>query len=130
MDLNSIRASVATADREVEFVVNGKPTGWFFTLRHESSPEIQKLNRAYQSKVTQASVKGKKAEVQRLMDAHPENLRVAHVVTWRWADGESDGRPAFSEKELRAALSDDVLGYHLRQFLDQETGALDDFLEA
>jgi hypothetical protein len=64
------------------------------------------------------------------MKEHEDGLRVAHVVNWRWEDGpdEDDGRPEFTAKELRKLLQHKVVGFHLRKFIDEEVGSLEDFL--
>ena len=51
MNLNELRDAVQTVDREVEFRPVGKPTGMFFSLRHESSPQVQEVMRQFQAKV-------------------------------------------------------------------------------
>ena len=128
MDLSSIGAAVETTEREVEFKAAGKPTGWIFTLRHESAPEVQAVMRAFQAKVRELALKRKNAAYKNLVDEHENTLRAAHVAGWKWAQGESDKRPAFSKKELMTVLDDRKLGYHVKAFIDEEVGSLEDFL--
>jgi hypothetical protein len=131
MNLNDIKDAVQTVNREVEFKPVGEPTGWYFELRHESAIEVQRVMRAFQSKVRDLTLKRKTAAYKDLVVQHEDSLRIAHVANWRWEKGEDDeaGRPAFSKKELRSLLNDERLGYHLKSFIDEEVGSLDDFLE-
>ncbi|MGH8033827.1 MAG: hypothetical protein ACREO9_01285 [Lysobacterales bacterium] len=131
MDLNSIKEAVRTTDREVEFKVSGHTTGWFFKLRHESSPEVQEVMRQFQSRVRELALKRKNSQYQNLVAEHENRLRVSHVAGWRWEQGDDEaaGRPAFSKKELTTVLEDAVLGYHIKTFIDEEVGSLEDFLE-
>jgi len=130
MNLNEIKNAVQTQDREIEFKPAGTPTGMFFILRHESSKEVQAVMRAFQSKVRDLTLKRKTTAYQNLVADHEDKLRAAHVVTWRWEQGadEDEGRPEFSKKELSAMFNDSVLGYHIKKFIDEEVGSLDDFL--
>jgi hypothetical protein len=132
MNLKEIRAAVQTVNREVEFKPVGTPTGWHFELRHESSQEVQKVVRQFQAKVRDLTLKRKTSAYQDLVSAHENRLRIAHVAGWRWekGDDEKKGRPPFSVKELKAVLeADDELAYLLKNFIDEEVGSLDDFLE-
>ena len=130
MNVNDIKATVQTETREIEFRPVGSPTGWFFELRHESSSEVQEVMRRFQSKVRDLTLKRKTTAYQNLVNQHEDHLRVAHVARWRWEEGvdEEDGRPEFSKKELRNLFHDERLGYHLKSFIDEEVGSLDDFL--
>lgn len=130
MGLNEIKDLVETKDREVEFRPAGpsKPTGWFFNLRHESHEEVQEVIRVFNSKVRELALKRKNAAYKALAEDHENRLRVAHVSGWRWAQGEDENHPAFSKKELRALLNDKQLGYHIKTFIDEEVGSLEDFL--
>ena len=129
MNLNEIKSAVTTVNREVEFKPAGQPTGWFFELRHESAPEVQEVMRRFQAKVRDLTLKRKTSAYQNLVAAHEDSLRIAHVAGWRWDKGEGKGRPPFSKQELKALLNDDTLGYHLKAFIDEEIGSLEDFLE-
>ena len=130
MNLNEIKAAVQTVDREVEFKPAGVATGWFFQLRHESSPEVQEVMRRFQAKIRDLTLKRKTSQYQSLVTAHEDSLRIAHVAGWRWDKGadEAAGRPEFSKRELKTLLNDDNLSYHLKSFIDEEVGSLDDFL--
>lgn len=130
MNLNDIKNAVQTVDREVEFKPVGRSTGWYFTLRHESAPEVQDVMRRFQAKVRELTLKRKTSAYQDLVARHEDSLRIAHVATWRWDKGDDaeNGRPPFSTKELKAVLNDEQLGYHVKQFIDEEVGSLDDFL--
>lgn len=132
MNLNEIAKSLETVDREVEFRnPNGEGTGWFFTLRHESSPEVQSVLKTYKSKVRDASSKNKSRRVNELIAENEISMLVAHVAGWRWAEGEDpeNGRPPFSKRELREVLEQPHLGYHVRKFIEDEVGSVTDFLE-
>jgi hypothetical protein len=131
MDLNEIKKAVQTVEREVEFRPAGTATGWYFTLRHESAPEVQEVMRRFQAKVRELTLKRKTGAYQSLVEQHEDSLRIAHVATWRWGDGkkEDDKHPAFSNKTLKSLLNDPDLGYHLKSFIDEEIGSLEDFLE-
>ena len=131
MNLNEIKAAVQTVNREVEFKPVGKPTGWFYELRHESAPEVQEVMRRFQAKVRDLTLKRKTTAYQNLVTQHEDSLRIAHVAGWRWDKGEDEkkGRPPFSKRELKTLLNDERLGYHLKAFIDEEIGSLDDFLE-
>lgn len=131
MNLNEIEASLQTSTREVEFRPLGDPTGMYFELRHESAPEVQKFMASYQAKIREATLKRKTSASTQLMKEHEDGLRVAHVVTWRWEEGDDAeaGRPPFSPRELRKLLAHPTVGFHLRRFIDDEVGSLDDFLE-
>lgn len=130
MNLNEIKDAVQTVDREVEFKPAGTSTGWFFTLRHESSEEVQRVMRAFQAKVRDLTLKRKTSAYQNLVTAHEDSLRIAHVASWRWEKGDDPeaGRPAHSNRELKTVLNDPTLGYHVKAFIDEEIGSLDDFL--
>lgn len=129
MNLNDIKSALTTHDREVEFSPEGINTGWYFTLRHESAEEVQKVFKRYKAKVRDAHLKNKKHQLSQITSAHENDLRVAHVAGWRWKDGEGEGRPAFSENELRECLNSKEVGYFLKEFIDTEVGSLEDFLE-
>jgi len=130
MNLNEIKEAVQTINREVEFKPVGTPTGWFFELRHESAPEVQEVMRRFQAKIRDLTLKRKTSQYQSLVTAHEDTLRIAHVAGWRWEQGadEEAGRPAFTSRELKALLNDDRISYHLKTFIDEEVGSLDDFL--
>jgi len=130
MNINAIKDAVQTIDREVEFKPAGISTGWFFTLRHESSPEVQKVIRVFRAKITDATFKSKTLAYQNIIAQQEDDLRMAHVVTWCWELGDDveAGRPPYSEQELKDALRDEKLGYHLKKFIDEEVGTLHDFL--
>ena len=130
MNLNEIKKAVTTIDREVEFKPVGDPTGWFFTLRHESSQEVQECMRRFQAKVRDLTLKRKTTAYQSAVAQHEDQLHVAHVAGWRWENGvdEKKGRPAFSKQELRVVLNDPDLGWHVKKFLDEEVGSVEDFL--
>ncbi len=130
MNLNEIKNAVQTIDREVEFRPVGNSTGWFFMLRHESAPQVQEVMRVFQAKVRDLTLKRKTTAYQNLMSQHETRLHVAHVANWRWEAGvdEEAGRPEFSRNELKANLNDAILGWHLKRFLDEEVGSLEDFL--
>lgn len=133
MDLNEIIESVETSDKEVEFKPAGKSTGWVWTLRHESAPEVQAVLKTFNAKIRQAMMRRKNTMAEKQSEEHADNLRIAHVVTWRWEatkDGsERNFQPEFSKKELRKLLDHEKFGYFVRQFIDDETGTLEDFLE-
>lgn len=107
------------------------PTGWIFILRHESDEEVQKFLRDYRSKLQDATLKRKTSQQKQLMSQHEDDLRIAHVIGWKWKDGEDaeNGRPPFTRGELKRLLSKEKFGYHLRNFIDNEVGSLEDFLE-
>jgi len=130
MNLNEIRQTVQTEAREVEFKPVGTPTGWFFELRHESAAEVQEVMRKFQAKVRDLTLKRKTTAYQNLVTVHEDELRIAHVAGWTWELGVDDeaGRPAFTRKELKSLLNDERLSYHLKKFIDEEVGSLDDFL--
>lgn len=131
MNLNDIKQQVQTVDREVEFRPTGTATGWYFTLRHESAPEVQECMRRFHSRVRELTLKRKTTAYKDLVAQHEDSLRIAHVAGWRWEKGEDEeaGRPPFSNRELKSLLNDTALGYHLKSFIDEEVGSLDDFLE-
>lgn len=132
MNLNDIIESVETKDIEAEFRPAKKPTGWIFVLRHESAPEVQAVLKTFNAKIRQAMMRRKNSVYEKESEEHADNLRVAHVVTWRWeetAEGEERNfQPEFSKQELRKLLQHEKLGYFLREFIDDETGTLEAFL--
>ena len=130
MNLNDIKDSLDTGTREIEFKPVGEPTGMFFELRYESEPEVQEFMKRYNAKLRDLSLKRKTNAITNLVRDHEDGLRIVHVAGWRWADGvdEEAGRPEFSRKELRALLDDEKAGFHVRRFIDEEVGSLDDFL--
>lgn len=130
MNINDIKASLETETREIEFKPVGEPTGMFFELRHESAEEVQKFMRTYTAKIRDLTMKRKTTASTNLMKEHEDGLRVAHVVGWSWSEGvdEENGRPEFTTKELRTLMQDKVVGFHLRKFIDEEVGSLEDFL--
>ena len=132
MNINDIMKDFETDTREVELVnPQGKPTGWFFILRHESAKEVEAFMRGYRTKLQDLTLKRKTTAQKQLMAAHEDDLRVAHVAGWHFKEGENDeeGRPAFSKKELRSVLAHPKWGWHIRDFIDREVGSLEDFLE-
>lgn len=130
MNLNEIEASLKTETRELEFKPAGTPTGMFFELRHESAPEVQKFMSKYRAKLRDLTMKRKNTASTNLMKEHEDGLRIVQVAGWTWTENvdEENGRPAFSKKELRALLQNKTVGFHLRNFIDEEVGSLDDFL--
>jgi hypothetical protein len=130
MNLDQIKAASKTQPREVEYVFDGKKTGWFLTLLHESSDEVKEFMSRYNAKVRDLSLKRKTNAISALAAQHADKLRMVQVAGWRWKDGDddNDGRPLFSRSELRQALNHDDLGWHLGQFIDEEVGSLADFL--
>ncbi len=130
MNLNEIKASLESHNREVEFKPLGDPTGMFIELRHESAPEVQKFMSQYQAKIRDLTLKRKTNASVHLMKEHEEGLHMVQVVGWRWEDGvdEENGRPEFSKKELRSLLRDGRVGFHLKKFIDEEVGSFEDFL--
>lgn len=130
MNLNEIRSAVKTAPRAIEFKPAGTATGMIFELRHESAEEVQKVMRAFQAKVRDLTLKRKTTAYQNLVAEHEDVLRMAHVVGWTWDQGadEEAGRPAYSKKEMKGLLNDSDIGYHIKKFIDEEVGSLDDFL--
>jgi len=130
MNLNEIKNAVQTVNREVEFKPAGTSTGWFFELRHESAQEVQEVMRRFQAKIRDLTLKRKTSQYQALVTAHEDTLRIAHVAGWKWENGvdEEAGRPAFTKRELKTLLNDETLSYHLKSFIDEEIGSLDDFL--
>lgn len=129
--LTDIASLVTTTDREVEFKPAGKSTGWFFRLRHESAPEVQDVIKNYNAKVRDLLMRRKNTQTRELAAEHENRLRIAHVINWRWKNGDDpeNGRPPFSKKELKDVLENEKLGYHVKQFIDDEVGVLEDFLE-
>ena len=132
MNLNDIKKEFATDDREVELMTpRGAPTGWIFILRHESAKEVQEFMRDYRTKLQDVTLKRKTTAQKQLMAQHEDGLRIAHVAGWKWEQGEDaeNGRPAFSKRELKTVLNDTEFGWHVRNFIDNEVGSLEDFLE-
>lgn len=130
MNINELKTALQTNDREVEFRPAGTATGWFFSLRHESAPEVQETMKRFHSKVRELTLKRKNNAYKDLVAQHEDHLRIAHVSSWRWEKGDSEdkGRPKFSRQQLKSLLNDEHLGYHLKQFIDEEVGSIDDFL--
>ena len=85
----------------------------------------------FNAKVRELALKRKNSAYKNLVAEHENDLRVAHVANWRWEKGadEEAGRPPFSKRELLVNLEDKHLGYHLKNFIDEEVGSLDDFLQ-
>lgn len=131
MNLKTIKEAVKTTTREVEFKAAGKATGWIWKLRHESSTEVQEVMRQFQTKVRDLALKRKNAQYQTIAAEHEVRLHVAHVVGWRWTQGDdvTQNRPPFSKKELKDMLEDEQFGWHIKNFLDEEVGSLEYFLE-
>jgi len=133
MNLNEIESAFAVDTREVELMdPRGQPTGWVFILRHESATEVQEFLKDYRAKLQDLAIKRKTSAQKTLMAQHEDRLRIAHVAGWRWEQGEDAeaGRPPFSVRELKRLLAMNTgFGWHLRQFIDNEVGSLEDFLE-
>lgn len=134
MKLTDINATLEAVNREVEFMPQGKPTTWFFELRHESSPEVREFNRVFQAKVRNLAFKNKTQQRDALIAQQANGLRIAHVAGWRYEEGDDDegGRPKFSKRELKNVLeggSGEWLAFHVGEFIDNEVGTLEDFLE-
>jgi len=129
MDLTSIKTNV----REVEFTPNGVKTGFYLTLRYESAPEVQEAMKRYRAKVREATMKNKKQQVAAITDRFEDDLRAAHVAGWRWTEGKATfngEQPDYTPKKLAEMLNDESeLAFFLKQFIDQEVGSADDFLE-
>jgi len=131
MNLNEIIEHSTTHNREVEFVnPAGERTGWFFELRPENSPEVQEVMSRHRSKIQDLMLKRKNNAVKQANREHERVLIMSHVAGWRWEKGEDDkkGRPAFSKQELKRLLTLDLFGVILTKFIDNETGALEDFI--
>jgi hypothetical protein len=131
MNINEIMKDFEAENREVELVnPQGKPTGWFFELRHESSEVVETFMREYRSKLQDAAMKRKTTAQKQLMRQHEDGLRIAHVAGWRFEEGfdPEDGRPPFSNRELKTVLTHEKWGWHIRDFIDREVGSLEDFL--
>ncbi len=132
MNIKDYEKAVATVEREVELMTpTGKPTGWFWTLRHDSAKEVQEFMRVYRGKVQELALKRKASAQKKLLADHEDRLRIVQTAGWRWKEGDDDtkGRPKFSKKELREVLDNEKINYHIRQFIDDEVGSLEDFLE-
>lgn len=123
-----------TNDREVEFVLpGGKKTGFFLTLRYESSDEVEAVNRKYRGKLFEESAKGRNGDRQRVIDQHLAERRYAHVAGWRWTEGGATfnkEQPEFSPKKLREMLDHPgQFSFFLKEFIDAETASANDFLD-
>ena len=132
MNIKEFAKECATVNREVEIMTpTGKKSGWFWTLRHESSSEVKEFMRVYRGQVQEAALKRKGSAQKKLMGDHDDRLRVVQVAGWRFADGydEKAGRPKHSNKEVRAVLDNEEINFFVRTFIDDEVGSLEGFLE-
>lgn len=132
MNLNQMKQiTEQERTRKVEFVFQEQPTGLILELVHESSDRYQKAERAYRNKLSDAAMKRKSTQRERVNNEWLDfGSVIAKVVGWEWKDGVNpdEGRPAFSTRELRDTLNSG-LGYHLRNFILEESERLDDFFE-
>ena len=130
MNLNELKQiTEEERTRKVEFVFRDQPTGLILELVHESSERYQKAERAYRNKLSDAAMKRKSGQRDRVNNDWIDfGSLIAKVVGWEWKQGTNpdEGRPAFSAKELRETLQSGI-GYHLRNFILEETERLDDF---
>lgn len=131
MNLDAIKKAIKTTEREVEFKPAGIATGWIFSLRHESAPEVQAVLKKYNAKVRDAAMKRKNSRTKAILEEHEQALRIAHVSGWKWKEGDdaAKNRPPFSQKELIEILEQKDIGWHLKTFIDEEITGLEDFLE-
>lgn len=128
MNFNEFKEMHKTAPREVEYLFDGHRTGLYLTLLHESAQPVQEFMKTYNAKVRDLTIKRKTNAINNLAAQHALALNAVQVSDWRWEEGETEGRPAFSKQELKSMLKDPDVGFHLAAFIDQEVGSLSDFL--
>lgn len=123
--------------REVEFVMsNGDVTGFYLSLRHESCKEVRAVEKKYRAKYMEAAKKARsKGKTNNINEEMIEERRLAHVAGWRFKDDSpahiGGERPAFSKEGAKALLSaNGIFPYELRNFIDEQVGDANDFLES
>jgi hypothetical protein len=128
MDLSSLK--VGTND--VELVIPGiGETGLIISLRHESAPEVQKLNKEYQNRLMTDQRKGghKRGTI---IDWYKTEKPLVHIVGWRWTNPEFNLggiQPQFSIEKARELLNGDgLLAYNLRGLIDDNFADEESFL--
>ena len=130
MNLNELKSSTPLPTREAEFIFRGDRTGLFLELRHASNKAVEKFNERYNAKIRDLTMRRKLNAINNYARDQADELRIAHVAGWRYKDGvdEENGRPEFSKSELRELLKNDVVGFDLRKFIDEEVANEEDFL--
>lgn len=129
MDLSNIKAN--TVEKEL-FIPGVGGTGFYLELRFESAPEVQAITKKFENKLMQEAQKGKRADKQSIMEWYKKERMVAHIAGWRWSDGSNYNgeQPDFSPETARKFIdSKDDFGYFLRDFINEQVGDAEDFLE-
>lgn len=129
MDLSSIK----TKANEVELTIPGiGATGFFLTLRYESSPEVQKVNKIFEEKIMTEARKGKRGDRSGATEWYKKEKILAHIADWRWTgDANYHGEtPPYSKEKAHEMLSaGDNFSYFMRDFIEDQISDASDFLE-
>jgi len=131
MNLNDLKNSAPLFTREVEFLHRGERTGMFFELRHKSDKAVMKFQERYNAKIRDLTLRRKHNAISNYVKDQEDELRIAHVVGWRFQDGvdAENGRPEFSKGALRELIQNENVQFYLREFIDEEVANQEDFLE-
>jgi len=129
MDFSKLKAN----EREVESTPpDGTRTGFYLTLRYESSPEVQSVTRKYRAKFMESARKGRRGNQDAIMSRFDDDRRIAHVAGWRWVEGGATFKgeqPEFSKEKLREFITGETeFSVFLKSFIDEEIGDASDFL--
>jgi len=128
VDLSKIVAS----NNEVELSIPGfGGIGFFVTLRHDSSPEVQKFVKQYQNKVMEDSRKGGKNKTANA-EWYKLEKPLAHIASWRWANDQfnfNGEQPQYSrEKAIEMLKGEGAFSFYLRQLVDESVADDESFL--
>lgn len=125
-------SKIIAGNNEVELTIPGiGGTGFFVTLRHDSSPEVQSFIKKYQNRVLEDTRKGGKNKT-----ANAEFFKLerplAHIANWRWTNPQFNfggDQPEFSrDKAIEMLKGEGAFSFYLRQLIDEELADDESFL--
>lgn len=128
IDLSKIVAST----NEVEMTIPGYDgIGFFVSLRHTSSPEVQKFIKRYQDRVIEDSRKGNKNKAA-TNEWYKLESPLSRIAGWRWTKPEfnfNGSQPDFSrEVAVEMLKGEGAFSFYLRQLIDEAIGDDESFL--
>jgi hypothetical protein len=126
-----------TNTQEAEFILpNGFRSGLFLTLRHDSSPEIQAVNRKYQDKMQDEGKKSRHPDLTKLRDWFVTERLATHIVSWRFSQDENGEQATYKGVQPPYTLelgreifsSKSQLAVFLSNFVEEEVADTGRFL--
>lgn len=128
MEITQIKTNL----RDVEWTIGTTNTGVILSLRYESAPEVQAVDKRFQAKLLEEGKKGRRGDRAAILDWYRTERLVAHVANIQWTRGATyrGETPAFSDALIRELLdvSRFEAAHFLREFIDAEIGDATDFL--